>query len=93
MPIEEIVPMPKKSTAAAAIAEKAQAARAGAAERMRRSRRRRGKGMHCYTLELRDAEITALVRGGLLGSGEQSNRAAVLKAMYAFLDQTLGRPA
>jgi len=53
MSTEEIALMPKKSTAAAAIAEKVQAARSGAAERMRRSRRRRGKGMHCYTLELR----------------------------------------
>ena len=77
----------------AAADEKAKIARAQAAERMRRSRSRRGKGMSCYTLELRDAEIAALVRRGLLASGEQRNRAAVLKAMYTFLDLTLGRLA
>jgi hypothetical protein len=92
MPTEEIVLMPKKSTAAAAIAEKVQADRSGAAERMRRSRRRRGKGMHCYTLELRDAEITALVRRGLLLAAEKTDRNAVAQAMYAFFDRTLGRP-
>lgn len=67
------------------------AARASAAERMRRSRHRRNKGMRCYTLELRDDETEALVGRGLLAKGEQTNRAAVLKTMYAFFDGTLGR--
>jgi hypothetical protein len=48
--------------------------------------------MRCYTLELRDAEIAALVRRGLLTPGEQTDRAAVIKAMYAFLDRALGHP-
>jgi hypothetical protein len=82
--------MPKKS--AAAIAEKAQAARAGAAERMRCSRKRRLGGLRCYILELRDGEIEALVQRGLLSPGEQANRNAVMQAMSAFLDRTLGRP-
>jgi hypothetical protein len=69
--------------------ERAQAARARAAERMRRSRSRRSKGMRCYTLELRDDEITALIRRGLLAPDQQTNRAAVRKAMYAFLDHHL----
>ena len=81
--------MPK--TPATAIDEKAQIARAQASERMRRSRDRHRKGLRCYRLELRKDEITALVGRGLLASAEQNNRAAVLKAMYAFLDRTLGR--
>ncbi|MGH7914995.1 MAG: hypothetical protein ACREPW_10145 [Candidatus Binataceae bacterium] len=40
---------------------------------------------------MRDSEIAALVRRGLLASGERANRAAVIKAMYEFLDRTLGR--
>ena len=57
---------------------------------MRRSRSRRGKGLRCYMLELRDAEIIALVRRGLLASDEERNPAAVRKAMYAFFDLYLG---
>jgi hypothetical protein len=66
-------------------------ARGGAAERMRRSRRRRRNGLRCYRLELHDSEIEALVRRGLLSASEQTNRNAVMKAMYAFFDRTLGR--
>lgn len=68
------------------------AARARAAARMQRSRDRRAKRMRCYTLELRDEEIAALVRRGLLAPEEHANRGAIIKAMYAFLDRTLGRP-
>jgi hypothetical protein len=48
--------------------------------------------MRCFVLELRDSEIAALVRRGLLAEGEQSDRVAVVKAMYKLLDSTLGRP-
>jgi hypothetical protein len=81
--------MPRKP--AAAIAEKIRVRRAAAAERMRRSRSRRAKGLRCYTLEMRDSEIAALVRRGLLAPGERANRAAIIKAMYEFLDRTLER--
>jgi hypothetical protein len=67
-------------------------ARDGAAERMRRSRQRRRDGLRSYRLELRDSEIEALVRRGLLLASEQTNRNAIIKAMYAFFDRTLGRP-
>lgn len=43
-------------------------------------------------LELRDEEIAALVHRGLLLPTGQTDRAAVIKAMYEFLDSTLGRP-
>ena len=82
--------MSKKS--ASATSDQIRTRRAAAAERMRRSRRRHGKGMHCYMLELRDEEITALVRRGLLAPGDQTNRAAVVKAMYEFLDRTIWGP-
>jgi hypothetical protein len=62
----------------------------GAAERMRRCRQRRRNGLRCYRLELRNDEIEALVRLRLLAPGEQASRIAVIKAMYAFLDRTLG---
>jgi hypothetical protein len=68
-------------------------ARGSAAERMRRSRQRRRAGLRCFRLELRNDEIEALVRLRLLSPGEQTNRNAVTKAMYAFLDRILGRPA
>jgi hypothetical protein len=48
--------------------------------------------MRCYMLELRDEEIAMLVRHGLLAPEGQTDRAAVIKAMYAFLDGTLGHP-
>jgi hypothetical protein len=66
-------------------------ARGGAAERMRRSRQRRRDGLRCLRLELRDSEIEALVRRGLLPASERTNRNAIIKAMYAFFDGTLGR--
>ena len=82
--------MPK--TSAGARNDEIIAARAKAAARMQRSRDRRSKGMRCYTLELRDEEIAALVRRGLLSPNGQTDRAAVIMAMYEFLDRTLGRP-
>jgi hypothetical protein len=66
-------------------------ARTRAAERMRRCRQRRRDGLRCYRLELRDSEIEALSRRGLLVATEKTNRNAVIKAMYAFFDRTLGR--
>jgi hypothetical protein len=67
-------------------------ARTRGAERMRRCRQRRRDGLRCYRLELRDSEIQALVRRGLLLASERTDRNAVIKAMYAFFDRTLGRP-
>jgi hypothetical protein len=68
-------------------------ARTRSAERMRRSRQRRRDGLRCFRLELRDNEIEALVRLRLLSPDEKTSRNAVARAMYAFLDRTLGRPA
>jgi len=76
---------------AAPIIANTKIARTRAAERMRRCRQRRRDGLRCYRLELRDSEIEALVRRGLLLASERTNRNAVIKAMYAFFDRTLGR--
>ena len=77
---------------AAPIVVNTKIARTRGAERMRRCRRRRRDGLRCYRLELRDSEIEALVRRGLPPASEQTNRSAIIKAMYSFFDRTLGRP-
>ena len=82
--------MPK--TPAAATDEKAQIARVQAAERMRRSRERRRKGLRCYTLQIWDREIEALIDRGWLSAREQTDHRAVVKAMHRFLDHNLGHP-
>ena len=60
------------------------------AKRMRRSRQRRKDGLRCLIIEIRDAEIDALVRRGLLVPDARNQRRAILKALYAFLDHSLG---
>ena len=51
---------------------------ARAAERMRRSRERKRKGLRCYTLEIRDREIEALVGGGYLPARARDDASAVI---------------
>jgi SOS response regulatory protein OraA/RecX len=60
-----------------------------AAERMRRSRQRRRDGLRSLRVELRETEIDALVRKGLLRAESRDNADAVLRAFYAFLDRAL----
>jgi hypothetical protein len=61
----------------------------GAALRMRRHRERRRDGLRCMTIELRETEITALIRKGLLNNDARNNLSSVKRAFYAFLDRTL----
>jgi hypothetical protein len=68
----------------------APAARSAAAERMRRHRERRRNGMRCLTIELRETEIDALIREGLLKPETRNDPSAVSDALYAFLDDQLG---
>ena len=65
------------------------AAISAAALRMRRHRERRRDGLRCVTIELRETEITALIRKGLLKEDMRSNLRAVKTAFYGFLDRTL----
>ena len=61
-----------------------------AAERMRLFRERRRKGLRCVTIELHEDEIDALVRKGLLNVEMRNDASAACKALYTFLEHTLG---
>jgi hypothetical protein len=67
--------------------------RSPAAERVRLHRRRRSIGVRCLTIELREIEIDDLIRRGLLPSESRTDRAAVVGALYKFLDMTLSAQA
>jgi hypothetical protein len=58
--------------------------------RMRRHRKRRRGGLRCLTVEVRDSEIDALVRKGLLSPETRNSTGAIKTALYTFLDRTLG---
>ena len=60
-----------------------------AAERMRRHRERRRDGMRCLRMELRDTEIDALVRKGLLKPEARHDQNAIADALYDYLERTL----
>jgi hypothetical protein len=57
---------------------------------MRLHRERRQAGLLCLTLEIREAEIVALVRRGLLSDGQKRDASAVRSAIYSLLDRHLG---
>jgi len=63
--------------------------RSAAAERMRLHRERRRNGMRCLTLEVRELEIDALIRKGLLHAEKRNDPIAVTEALYAHLERTL----
>ena len=60
-----------------------------AAERMRRYRERRREGMRCQWIELRDTEIDALVKRGLLKAETRNDQNAIADALYDHLERTL----
>ena len=61
------------------------------ARRMRLHRARRQKGLRCLTVELREREVEALVAKGLLPSNSRDDTPAIRKALFSYLDGTLGR--
>ena len=65
--------------------------RSSAAERMRRHRQRRRDGLRCLYVELRETEVDALVRKGILKAECRDDHNAVLQGLYAFLEETLDR--
>ena len=67
----------------------APATRSAAAERMRAHRRRRRDGMRCLTIELRETEIDALIRKGMLKADARNDQYAIRDALYAHLELTL----
>ena len=64
--------------------------RSPAANRMQLHRLRRRSGLRCLTVELRVTEIDALIRKGLLTEVTRNDQGAILAALYAHLDRTLG---
>ena len=60
-----------------------------AAERMRRHRERRREGLRCLWVELRDTEIDALMRKGLLKPETRHDQNAIADALYDYLERTL----
>ncbi len=44
----------------------------------------------CLVIELRETEIDALIRNGLLAAENRHDYDSVLSALYAFLDRALG---
>ena len=63
----------------------------GSAERMRLHRERRRHGLRCVTIELRESEISTLVRLGFLAPEAQDKANAVTVAVHKFLDRSLGQ--
>lgn len=63
--------------------------RSPGADRMARHRRRRKNGLRCITVELREAEIDALILRRRLAPESRGDLFAVRKALYGFLDDTL----
>ena len=59
------------------------------ARRMRLHRARKLAGLRCVTLEVRETEIAALVRRGLLRADDRNDDNAVRDAFYVHLDRSL----
>jgi hypothetical protein len=62
----------------------------GAAERMRAHRQRRQAGLRCVTIELRETEVTELIRRKLLDTDARHDLNAIRKALHRHLDVSLG---
>ena len=56
---------------------------------MRRHRQRRRDGLRCLVLELRETEIDAPARKGLLKPELRNDTSAIIDALYAHLDRTI----
>jgi hypothetical protein len=69
-----------------------QAAPSLAAERMRVHRERRLRGLKCVLVQIRAAEIDALVTTGLLDDKMRADRRALAEAVHRHLDRTLCPP-
>ena len=60
-----------------------------AAIRMRRHRERRRDGLRCMTIELRETEVTALIRKGFLKEDVRNDRPSGEDRVLRLLDRTL----
>jgi hypothetical protein len=66
------------------------AIREAAANRVHLHRARRRHGLRCLMIEIRDREIDALVRRGLLDGEKHNDIRAIRTALHQYLDGTLG---
>jgi hypothetical protein len=57
--------------------------------RMRVHRARRKLGLRCVTIPLSEPMLETLVHMGWLPRGERADRAAILRALYSYLDDSL----
>jgi hypothetical protein len=60
-----------------------------AAERMRAHRSRRQAGLRCLTIELRETEVTELIRRKLLDPVARNDVHAIRNALHRHLDESL----
>ena len=67
--------------------------RVAAAERMRLHRRRQRDGLRCVIVEVRESEVSVLIRIGLLAPETRHDPHAVRRALHAFFDLTLSPEA
>jgi hypothetical protein len=63
--------------------------RSPGAERMRQHRERRKSGMRCFTIELRETEIDALIKKGFLKAETRNDASEIIDAIYAFFNREL----
>ena len=54
---------------------------------MRRHRQRKREGLRSVTIDVREAEIDALIRSGFLEKGSRNNANAVAQALYRVFDR------
>ena len=64
--------------------------RTAAAERMRAHRQRRKSGLVCVTIELRETEITELIKRALMKADTRHDVHAIRNALHRHLDESLG---
>jgi hypothetical protein len=60
------------------------------AVRMRAHRQRRKSGLICVTIELRETEVTELIRRKLLNADARNDVHAIRNAVHRHLDESLG---
>jgi hypothetical protein len=56
---------------------------------MRRYRERRRDGLRCVIIELRETEIDALIRKGMLKADARNDVRSIELALYEFLERAL----
>jgi hypothetical protein len=60
-----------------------------AAKRMRYHRERRREGLRCVTIELRETEVTELIKRGLMEADARNDVHAIRNAVHRHLDESL----